>query len=80
MPILKSSKKKMRRDKTATARNAEKKTVIKSLVKTMRRTPNADNWSKAASALDKAVKTNFIHANKAARLKSRLSHLIPASK
>lgn len=80
MPLLKSSKKKMRRDKTATARNAAKKQNMKSLIKTMRKTPNPKNLEGVYSALDKAVKTSFIHSNKAARLKSRLSKLVSASK
>ncbi len=70
----------MRRDKTATARNSEKKQYMKSLIKTMRKTPNAKNLENVYSVLDKAVKTNYIHANKAGRLKSRLSKLIVASK
>jgi len=70
----------MRRDKTATARNAEKKQNIKSLIKSMRRTPNAENLKNVYSALDKAVKTNFIHSNKSARLKSRLSKLVSTAK
>lgn len=70
----------MRRDKTATERNAQKKVAMKSVIKTMRRTPNTKNLDLVFSTLDKAVKTNFIHANKASRLKSRLSKLITSTK
>lgn len=70
----------MRRDKTATERNSAKKQNIKAIVKTMRRTPNAENLKSVFSVLDKAVKTNFIHSNKSARLKSRLSKLVSAAK
>ncbi len=79
MPLLKSSKKKMRRDKRRTEQNDLKKQVMKSLVKTMRRMPDADNMKQVTSFLDKAAKTKLIHPNKASRLKSRLSKLIVAT-
>ena len=78
MPIIKSAKKKMRKDKVRTAHNKLKKDAIKMVVKNMRRTPSKENFSSLESVLDKAVKTNFIHLNKASRLKSRLSKLIAA--
>jgi ribosomal protein S20 len=78
MPIIQSAKKKMRKDESRTARNKLRKDGIKALTKTMRRTPNAQNLSAVSGALDKAVKVNLIHRNTAARLKSRLSHLIAA--
>lgn len=80
MPIIKSAKKKMRKDKKRTLRNSEIKTNIKSLLKNARRSPNTETISKVASSLDKAVKVKFIHANKAARLKSRLAKLANPSK
>ena len=51
----------------------------KSLIKTMRKTPNPTSLSAVASALDKAVKTKLIHKNKASRLKSRLSKALTPS-
>lgn len=80
MPIIKSAQKKMRQDKKRTERNAAVKNKIKSLVKNMRRTPSDKSLQEVSSVLDKAVKTNLIHANKASRLKSRLSHLITTAK
>lgn len=76
MPIIKSAKKKMRQDKKRTAHNKELKDTIKGLVKTARRTPSVKSLQEVQSSLDKAVKTNLLHANKAARLKSRLSKLV----
>lgn len=76
MPIIKSAIKKMRKDKKRTAHNKEIHDNLKGLIKNMRREPSEDQFSKVSSSLDKAVKTNLIHINKAARLKSRLSHLI----
>lgn len=78
MPIIASAKKKLRQDKKRTVRNKLKKDTIHGLVKNMRREPSKEALAKASSALDKAVKTHFIHPNKAARLKSRLSKLIAA--
>ena len=66
----------MRKDAKRTAHNTEKKNELKGLLKNMRREPSSDKLTKVYSSLDKAVKTNLIHANKAARLKSRLSSLI----
>lgn len=81
MPIIRSAKKKMRKDKIRTERNEKKETLLKGLIKNMRRTPSLELLSQVMSALDKAAKTNLIHPNKAARLKSRLSKkLNPLSK
>jgi small subunit ribosomal protein S20 len=76
MPIIQSAKKKMRKDKKRTAHNKLKKDAMKMVVKNMRRTPSKENFASVESILDKAVKTNFIHMNKASRLKSRLSRLL----
>lgn len=65
----------MRKDKKLTAHNLEIKNKLKNLIKKMRRNPSAEALQEVTSALDKAVKTKYIHANKAARLKSRLSKL-----
>jgi len=71
----------MRRDKKATERHQETEKVLKGLIKAMRRSPSAKALQEVSSKLDKAVKTNMIHLNKASRLKSRLSkHLAPQSK
>lgn len=76
MPLIKSAKKKLRKDIKITAHNKAKKENIKQLLKTARRSKDPKNMPAVFSALDKAVKTKYIHTNKAARLKSRLSALI----
>ena len=76
MPIIKSAIKKVRKDKLRTARNQKRETQYRKLVREFRRTPDAKNTGNVFSALDKAVKVNLIHANKAARLKSRLAKLL----
>ena len=70
----------MRQDKKRTEHNKIVKDSLKGLIKNMRREPKADQLTKVQSALDRAVKVNIIHKNQAARLKSRLSHLITSSK
>lgn len=78
MPLLKQARKKMRRDKKRTLFNHRKKLALKQVIKNTRKTPNASNLTSVFSALDKAVKTNQIHKNKANRLKSRLSRKLSA--
>lgn len=78
MPLIKSAIKKLRKDKTRTARNKVKKDNLKSLIKKVRVAKTPENLQAVFSALDKAAKTNLIHKNKAARLKSRLSKGVSA--
>lgn len=73
MPIIKSAIKKVRKDKVRTEINRKKKAVIKTLLKKARIENNIENLKQIFSVLDKAVKTNLIHKNRASRLKSRLS-------
>lgn len=73
MPIIQSAKKRMRQDKKREAHNEQIKLKIKTLAKNMRKNPSQEALQKASSALDKAAKVNFIHKNKASRLKSRLA-------
>lgn len=73
MPIIRSAIKKVRKDKTRTARNQKRKTTIKALLKKAKTSKSAKDIQAAFSALDKAAKVKLIHPNKAARLKSRLT-------
>lgn len=75
MPLIHSAKKKMRQDKKKTLHNSKIKNALKNLIKKMRREPSDKALQEVSSALDKAVKTKLIHANKASRLKSRLSKM-----
>ena len=79
MPLLKSALKKMRKDKTRTARNEKRRNALKRVLKTAKKAPAKKALSTAFSGLDKAVKVNLIHRNKAARLKSRLAKLLTTS-
>ncbi len=75
MPILKSSKKALRRSRRKAKSNLVVRELYKEALKKARKNPTEANLKKAYSLLDKAAKTNVIHKNKASRLKSRLARL-----
>lgn len=76
MPIIHSAIKKLRHDRRVSARNIQLETTLKRAVKNARKKPTQKSLSAAFKALDKAAKSNFIHKNKASRVKSRLSKLL----
>lgn len=73
MPIIKSSKKALRQSKRKKLVNDRVLRQLRRVVKKARTSRTPDSIKKAYSALDRAVKKNVIHKNKASRLKSRLS-------
>ncbi len=75
MPIIRSAIKKVRKDRLRTKRNLAEKLNIKKLIKVARKSPDKKTLGQVFSTLDKAVKHHLIHANKSARLKSRLAKL-----
>ncbi|MBI3559138.1 30S ribosomal protein S20 [Candidatus Gottesmanbacteria bacterium] len=77
MPVIKSALKKLRQSRQHQTHNRAVKTKVKELIDAFKKSPSLKNYSQAVSALDKAAKTNIIHPNKAARLKSRLSKRLP---
>lgn len=76
MPISKQATKKLRHDRARTKQNTKTKSWLTHLVKDARKSPSKDAFSKAFSALDKAVKNGMIHKNKADRTKSRMAKLL----
>lgn len=81
MPVIKQAIKKVRQDKRKAAINLAARSKYKKAVGAFRKNPTEVLLKAAYSALDKAAKTNAIHRNKAARLKSRLSKkLAPKTK
>ncbi len=80
MPILPHAKKALRASKRKAAYNAPVKAKMRSTIKKFRKDPTEQNLTEAYSAIDRALKRNIIHHNKAARLKSRLAKLLPESK
>ncbi|HSD99081.1 MAG TPA: 30S ribosomal protein S20 [Patescibacteria group bacterium] len=76
MPVIKSAKKKLRQDRKRTIDRAKTEEVVKEAVKKAVTATSAKTVNAAVSLLDKAAKKHIIHANKAARIKSRLAHLL----
>lgn len=77
MANKKSSKKDIRKTATRTARNRTERSRIKTLSKAVAKAEDAETVKKSgaalASAVDKAVKRNVVHPNKAARIKSKIA-------
>lgn len=78
MPIIKSAKKKVRKDKKRVVYNAIKASAYKETLKQLKK--GGKNVSqlikKFYSQVDKAVKKNVIHKNKGQRLKSKIGKFI----
>lgn len=79
MPIKEAAKKALRQNKKRRARNLQRKRKIKNLRKEIEELLTQNKKGEARKlypsfqkAVDKAAQTSAIHANKAARLKSRL--------
>jgi small subunit ribosomal protein S20 len=79
MPIIKSAHKRMRSSARKQVQNLKVKQAYKGAVKEARANKSDETVKKAYKALDKAAKQGVIHANKASRLKSRITKN-PASK
>lgn len=75
MPLIKSAIKKVRKDKIRTKKNSVYITVYKNAIKKLKKGGGdlKKLSSEAYSSLDKAVKRNILHQNKANRLKSNVS-------
>ncbi|MDP3993105.1 MAG: 30S ribosomal protein S20 [bacterium] len=73
MPISKSAKKSLRVAQHKTSLNRYRKALIKEALKNV----TAENASKAVSMIDKGVKWNLFHKNRAARMKSALAKQLP---
>ena len=85
MPIIKSARKRVRVARKATVRNAKTRRNLKTAVKALhgalkggKKTTDKEH-RKAQSAIDRAVKKNVIHKNKAARKKRQLSKATKAA-
>lgn len=81
MPVIKSAIKKLRRDKKVEKTNNLVRHTLDRALKTAKKQKTASSVSKAFSVVDRALKKNLIHKNKAAHLKSALAKLArPATK
>jgi len=75
MPVTKSAKKALQRDRRRALINERIRRQLKQALKQARTKPTKKFIGQAASVLDRAAKKGVIHPNKAARLKSRLAKL-----
>lgn len=80
MPIIKSAKKRVRTAEKAAIRNSKTKRSLKTAIKAFHRAITGgdkkavvESHGESQSNLDKAVKKNVMHKNKAARLKRQLA-------
>lgn len=73
MPVTRSAAKKLRQDIKREIQNLAIKHAVKDAIKKYVRNPSPAHLSKVFSLLDNARKKHIFHANKVARLKSRLS-------
>jgi len=87
MPTTKSAKKRLRQNVARRARNRATRSLLKTHVRKVREAVTAGKADEADAALrlaakklDQAAAHGVIHANAAARLKSRLSAAIKAAK
>lgn len=79
MPILANAKKALRSSQRKAKVNRVIKTRVKTATDSLKAAPSSDNLSRLFGAIDKAVKANLFHRNKAARLKSKASKLMPSA-
>lgn len=75
MPVTKSAKKKLRQDKKRTLVNQKTQNALKKAIKIVQK-KKAGDLGVLFSMIDKSVKNNFMHKNKAARLKSSLAKTV----
>lgn len=80
MPVTKQAIKKVRADKRKTIINLRIKRALRKAVVEFRKKPSLALLTSVYKVADKAAKTNVIHQNRAARIKSRLSKLIASQK
>ena len=79
MPNIASAKKNMRKSRAATVRNRAQRSALRTALKKAK-APDATAESKLAATrlLDRAARKGLIHANTAARHKSRMTKAVAA--
>jgi small subunit ribosomal protein S20 len=76
MPVIKSAKKKLRADKKRESANKKAELSIEIAIKRVQKQPTQKNIQEAFKLIDKGVKKEICHKNKASRIKSKLSKLL----
>jgi small subunit ribosomal protein S20 len=77
MPVTKTAKRAQRVSKKKTSHNKERISELEMARRSAEKNPSLKSISKVVSLIDRAVKLNLMHKNKAARLKGALDKLIP---
>jgi small subunit ribosomal protein S20 len=80
MPVTKSAKKALRKDRRKTVINKLRKIKFKEAARAFKKSLSEKNFKKVVGLVDRLAKNKVIHKNKAARLKSRLTKLLVAKK
>lgn len=78
MPILQNAKKALRSSKRKAQVNKVVRSRAKTAIDAVKKSASAETLSTAFSRIDRAVKHNLLHKNKAGRLKSQLSKRVAA--
>ncbi len=77
MPVTKTAKRALRSSKRKEVVNQQIRANLEVAIRIAKKRKGAKNISTAISLTDRAAKRNVIHKNKAARIKSSLSKLLP---
>jgi small subunit ribosomal protein S20 len=80
MPVTKTAKRALRGSRAKEIVNKLTISKLETAVRQARNTKSAEKILKAVSLADRAAKRKVIHKNKAARIKSQLSKLMPKKK
>ena len=80
MPVTRTAKRALRASFRKQAVNKKTLAQLEIAVRLSKKKATRENVKKAISLADRAAKKRFIHKNKAARIKSRLSSLLPKQK
>lgn len=76
MPVIRSAKKKLRKDKKREIANDKIRGLLKRTLNEVKKSPTPQNIKKAVKTADLSAKKHIIHKNKAGRIKSSLSKLV----
>ena len=80
MPVTKTAKRALKSSKRKEVVNKAFRTRLEIAQRLAAKKPTAKHVKDAVSLIDRAVKKNLIHKNKAARIKSKLSKLVRSPK
>ena len=76
MPIIKSAKKKLKQDRSRSKTNSKYLLTYKNALKKLKKKGGSATLKEVYKSIDKALKKNIFHKNKANRLKSQASKLV----